>query len=71
MCFPTETKGAKGNISLLKLGGPPFEWLPQGQGGDKEYNVSLCGDQITPAKAIKQSLSVRYWIELPVEQKGR
>lgn len=71
MCFPTETKGAKSNFSLLKLGVHLFGWLSQDQGGDKEYNISLCGDQITPAKATKQSLSVRYWFELPVEQKGR
>lgn len=34
-------------IFLCWSWGSIFGWLLQGQDGDKEYNVSLCGDQIT------------------------
>lgn len=54
MCFPKETKGAKNNFFSLEAGSPPFGWLLQGQGGDKEYNVSLCGDQITAGQGRKE-----------------
>lgn len=69
--LPKRDKRYQENFSSLEAGSPLFGWLTQGQGGDKEHNVSLYVDQITPTKAIKQSLSVSYWIELPVEQKGR
>lgn len=69
--LPKRDKRCQENFSSLEAGSPLFGWLPQGQSGDKEHSVPLYVDQITPTKAIKQSLSVSYWIELPVEQKGR
>lgn len=52
MCFPRDKRCQEQSFSL-EAGGPPFGWLPQGQGGDKEYNVSLCDDQITPGQGHK------------------
>lgn len=40
-------------IFLCWSRGSTFGWLLQGQGGDKEYNVSLCGDQITSGQGRK------------------
>lgn len=53
-------EGAKSNFSLLKLGST-YGVVTSDQDRDKEYNVSLCGDQITSVKAIDTLCQVLDW----------